>query len=461
MDSSLFADPVFQNFVERRPIATAAQMILRRLLDPESIDLVFHENAELQYERTLLFSALTRMMASVVLGTQESINAAHKKMTDEISVSVTAVYNKLQRIEPQTITATVRYCYQQTVEVCQQIGGVKRNDLPGYATRILDGNHISKTEHRIKETRDLVAGPLPGKSLVVFDPRYDAVCDFFPIEDGHAQELSALDQVIETLERKQLWIADRNFCTLKFLYIIARKSGCFVIRQHGKLKGEECGKLKRVGKTETAEVYENKLKLPSYEGETLIVRRVVARLFSLTRDGDEEIILLTNLPQTDADGGDVSELYRTRWKIETAFMHMTVSLNCEVQALCYPPAALFCFGTALIGYNAISIIKATVAVQHGRDQCEQLSHYYVADEIAKSSDGLLVAFSEDRWSPFAEMDVEEFAEQLLEVAASIDMATYRKSVRGPKKPPPKKKGNKRTVHVSTKRLLDKRREKPC
>ena len=49
------------------------------------------------------------------------------------------------------------------------------------------------------ETRSQTTASLPGKTLVVFDPRRGAVADIVPIEDGHAQERSALDSIIETL----------------------------------------------------------------------------------------------------------------------------------------------------------------------------------------------------------------------------------------------------------------------
>lgn len=458
MPSSLFDCPVFESFATQRPIATASQLVLRRLLDPDAIDRLFRDNAELQYEQTLLFSSLTQLMTTVVLGKYKSVNAAYRKMFDRLDVSVTSIYNKLQRIEPQTSQALVRHAYREAVAVCREIGGVPRHDVPGYATRILDGNHLGKTEHRLKETRNLVAGPLPGKSLVVFDPRHDAVCDFFPIEDGHAQELSALDEVIETLQRGQLWIADRNFCVLRFMYRIAQVGGAFVIRQHGKLKGTVCGKLRRIGKSETAEVFENQLILPDHNGGSLTVRRVVVKLSKPTRDGDSEIVLLTSFASDEADAVKVSELYRDRWKVETAFMHMTVSLNCEVDTLCYPPAALFCFSLALVSYNAISIIKSLVAAQCGRDEMKMLSHYYVACEISQATEGLLIAIPEHKWNLVPKLKLDEFTRRLLDVADSIDMRRYRKSVRGPKKKPPKKIGNKRTVHVSTKRILDKRKK---
>ena len=102
---------------------------------------------------------------------------------------------------------------------------MQNNDLAGYRTRILDGNWLAGTKHRLKETRTRNAAPLPGKSLVVYDPRYRVACDFIPIEDAYSQELSRLDSVIETLAAKQLWLADRNFCTLKFLTALPPNAG--------------------------------------------------------------------------------------------------------------------------------------------------------------------------------------------------------------------------------------------
>jgi len=457
MKTALFTDEVFRRFATERPIATAVQLALRRLLDPKIVDEVFRKNADQQYERSLLFSALTHLVSGVVLGNYASVNAGYKKFANRLGVALNSVYEKLKRVEPETSRKLVQASYDQAVQVRRQLGGVAPHDVPGYTTRILDGNHLSKTEHRLAETRAIQAAPLPGKSLVVFDPRFDAVADVFAIEDGHAQERSALDKVIETLERRQLWIADRNFCTLKFLYAIAAKCGAFVIRQHGQLHGTERGKLKKIGETETGIVYENRLELPTYDGETMIVRRLVVHLFKETRDADVEIVLLTNLPLEDADAMTVSELYRTRWKIETAFLHITVAMNCEINALCYPKAALFCFANALIAYNALSIVKGTIAVEHGRPASDMMSHYYMALEISETTDGLLIALPDARWDEVATLSVPAFVDELRKICHGINLKTYRKSTRGPKKPPPKRTGNKRTVHVSTKRILDKRK----
>ncbi len=82
--------------------------------------------------------------------------------------------------------------------------------LRGYVVRILDGNALAATQRRLKVLQSIAAAPLPGKSLVVLDPQLRLAVDIFPCKDGHAQERRLFAQVLETVEAKQLWIADRN-----------------------------------------------------------------------------------------------------------------------------------------------------------------------------------------------------------------------------------------------------------
>ncbi len=55
--------------------------------------------------------------------------------------------------------------------------------------------------------------------------------DVFPCEDGHTKERALLDQLLATVEPKDLWIEDRNFCTLDFRslwfqFTAGPKTGC-------------------------------------------------------------------------------------------------------------------------------------------------------------------------------------------------------------------------------------------
>ena len=126
------------------------------------------------------------------------------------------------------------------------------------AFEILDGNHLPGTEHRLKELRTIRAGALPGHALVVLDPRLMLATDVVLCEDGHAQERSLLDQILEIVAANDLWIADRNFCTTDFLFGIAQRSGSFVIRQHAStLHWEFVGKRRACGRIDTGKVFEH------------------------------------------------------------------------------------------------------------------------------------------------------------------------------------------------------------
>jgi len=85
-------------------------------------------------------------------------------------------------------------------------------------------------------------------------------------EDGHAQERSLLGQVLPCVEPDDLWIADRNFCTGDFLGGIAARGGCFVVRQHGQLKGILVGARQYKGAIDTGKVYEQKIGLVTAQG---------------------------------------------------------------------------------------------------------------------------------------------------------------------------------------------------
>ena len=171
-------------------------------------------------------------MSLVVCRIRPSINAAYQKNAVPINVSLPALYGKIERIEPAVGAALVRLTAERLSPVITTMNGGTTPLLPGYRIKILDGNHLPGSEHRIKELRTMGAAALPGHTLVVLDPQLMLVIDAFPCEDGHAQERSLLGQVEATVQPKDLWIDDRNFCTTGFLFGIARREGFFLVRQH-------------------------------------------------------------------------------------------------------------------------------------------------------------------------------------------------------------------------------------
>ena len=117
-------------------------MVFTRLFAPHILDDLFANVAKGQYQRTLLFSTIVKVMASVVMSKHPSVNAAYKKMKEEIGVSLNAFYQKLERIEPEISRALVQHSLPASVRGRKQIKGIPHNDIPGYRTKIIDGNQF-------------------------------------------------------------------------------------------------------------------------------------------------------------------------------------------------------------------------------------------------------------------------------------------------------------------------------
>ena len=446
---------VFERFAQDSPLSVMAQGVMENALNPRIVDQLFEDVAQKQYTNKLLFSSIVDLMSVVVCRIRPAIHAAYQAHAETVDATIEAVYDKLDRTETAVSAALVHSTAERLAPVIDAMDGARPDWLPGYRVRILDGNHLAGTEHRIKELRTIRAGALPGQALVVLDPRLMLATDVVLCEDGHAQERSLLDQVLAIVAAKDLWIDDRNFCTTNFLFGIARRGGSFVVRQHAStLHWEFVGKRRACGRIDTGKVFEQTIRATNDAGEVLFLRRVTVVLDQPTRDGEAEIHLLTNVPAKDARPRSIAELYRKRWTIETAFAELEATLNGEVNTLGYPKAALFAFCVALVSYNVLSTLKAALRSVHGEAVvAEDVSGYYVADEIQMTHRGMMIAIPEDEWVVFHDLTPVELAGVLVRLARSVSLPKLRKHPRGPKKPKPKKQSGAKIKHVATAKIL--------
>jgi IS4 transposase len=453
-------DAIFQPFVNGSPITLMAAAAVERLLSAPRLNALFERSRQGQYAHALMFSTLFHLMAGVVSGTRRSIHHAYQSAADVPGVSVVAVYDKLKGVETCTSQALVRELAADVAALIDEMdGGALPPLAPGYPVKILDGNCVAATEHRIKELRPLAAGALPGKSLVVLDAQRRLMADVFPCEDGHAQERALLDQVLPTVAAGELWVEDRNFCTFDFLHAIDERGAFFITRQHGNMACEPLGERRAAGTTaDGGVVYEQRVRVAGAGRRALHLRRVEVHLPRATRDGDRVLRLLSNLPADGPHAVDavrVAELYRARWRIEGAFQELAEHLNSEVRTLGYPRAALFGFCVALVLFNAMSLMKAALRACHGAAKVEaEVSNYYIAAELETTSRGMLIAIPPERWRVFAEMTAAQFVAAMLMLAGKVDLRQFKKHPRGPKRPQPKRAYDPAHPHVSTARLLE-------
>jgi Transposase DDE domain len=451
-----------QAFVENSPVSVMVAAIVERLYDPIALEKVFQDNAVLQYSKELTFAQTVQVMSDVVCQVTPSVGAWFKNHRQQLSVTRQALYEKLKHTDLPVAAALVRYSADTLMPCLQALPSQPPPLLANHRARVLDGNHLAGTEHRIFETRPFRAAVMPGQALVFFDPRYGLMDAVVLCKDAHAQERSLLDQALAEIAKRDCIIADRNFCTTGFFFGLHRREACFVIRQHkSTLHYELQGERREVGPDRHGrKIYEQEMCLhdPATK-ETLVIRRVTIALSKPTETGDMEIHILTNLPAEEADALKVAELYAERWTIEGGFQQLTVDLRCEINTLGYPEAALFGFCVAVVAYNVVAMVKNTLSAVWGKEFVkEELSMYYLTLEVVQVTFGLRIAVPSDVWATFRAMSVLEFTDALQEMAKKMQKHKYTKHKRGPKKKAPMKLSGKRHHHQSTAKLIGKRKQ---
>ena len=449
----MLLDTVLTRFIAKSPMAVAVRGALEYALDPSPLDATFEQSAGPRGDRQLLFSTCVDLMATVVCRVKPSLHAAYQDH-DALPVRVTALYARLGRMPTAAGRDLVRHTADRLGPVIRAMGGAEPDPLPGYRVKILDGNHLGKTQRRLKVLRDVVAGPLPGHTLVVLDPALGLAIDIVACEDGHAQERSLLDRILDTVAANDVWVADRNFCTTAFLFGIARRMGFFVIRRHAAtLRWDRESAWEPAGRTDTGTLAERTIWLLGPDGSELAVRQIRLTLDRPTSDGDGVIEVLSNLPSAVATAAVVTERYRGRWTVEGLFLRLTQVLKCEVNTLGYPPAALFGFVVALAAGNVYAAVKGALRAAHGSEVVDTVSDYHLALEVAGTRLGLEIAVPAEAWVAIRAWTVSQMATWLLGLARGAKLGRYRKASRGPKKPRTPRTRFPEAKHVSTARLL--------
>ena len=134
----------FELFSKESPVTVMMRGTMENVFSAQRLDRLFGETAVRQYEEELLFSTVADLMGLAVTKVRPSIHAAYQHRKERVNVSVKAVYDKLNGIEPQVCRAMV---VQTADQLGQLIGAMKAGLpelLPGYRVRILDGNHLRR-----------------------------------------------------------------------------------------------------------------------------------------------------------------------------------------------------------------------------------------------------------------------------------------------------------------------------
>ena len=114
-------DALIDRFAQKAPVATMVRGLLAHSLSADRLDAIFRETSQRQYEGELLFSSVVELLSLVVTKSQKSLHAAYQRHHEELSVSLTAIYDKLAGTELAVIRALVRDTAERMRAVAQQL----------------------------------------------------------------------------------------------------------------------------------------------------------------------------------------------------------------------------------------------------------------------------------------------------------------------------------------------------
>lgn len=441
---------ILDRFVEKAPFAVMTRILAEEFIGT-NLNQIFDDNRELQYDYIATFQAVAATVADVALNFSDNFNQAYKEHKVELGVSRQSFYAKTRGVEPAVSQAIVAHSAKCAIELQEALDFEAWELLPGYCCFSVDGNVLAKSDKRLKVLRELKGAPLPGKIVARFDLQRQIFDRAYVLLDGHSQESSCCDQIVNDLRAKDVIIGDRHYCIVAFLEKIAAASGFFVIRHHGRLRGVLLGKRKRVGRISTGVVYQQEMKLSAAE-DAMTVRRITVELDEPTRDGDEVIHLLSNLP-SEVAATETADLYRHRWEEETAFNVLQMTLTCEHPGVGHPQAATFLFCMSVMAFNLRQTIFAALFATHDEEAVCETSHFHISKNISDKTEGMLIAITETEWTDLIPGTTRGLASLLKKIASQIDLSEYRKAKRGPKKKKPHRSRNVASAHVSTAKLL--------
>ncbi|MCA1837765.1 MAG: transposase, partial [Actinobacteria bacterium] len=314
--------------LSRLPLAEGVLRVWRWVADPLFLLSVFTRHCGAGYEKEIRFGVLVQLIADALLEHRGSGRKSFERGREQglLTASLQAVYQKLGRMplglsEAWLVesTARVRPIYPAAA------GLVLPPALQGLEVIVVDGKAIKRVAKRLKPLQGRKGGVLGGKALVALELRSGLAVAMATHPDGETNDAklvpAVLPQVREYVVGARLWVADRQFCDLTQTAAFARGGDHFLVRYHPKT--HFCPEATPPPQTGQDARGRQWVQDWGWLGCEQAKQRRVVRRITLSRPGEETIILLTDLLDAAQYPANVLlELYLARWGIERVFQQI-------------------------------------------------------------------------------------------------------------------------------------------
>lgn len=368
-----------RELLARMPLADAVWWLWRSLTGESVLNDLFEQQRGRCYLKLISFPLIVRLIADALMQHGGSAHRTIETARHEghLEASAVAVYGKLKRMPIALSTVFLASSTDRLRPLFPQAATRRPpRSLRRFSIVILDGKAIKRVAKRLGPLRGTAGGLLGGRALVALDFQTGLVGAMHAHPDGDANDVRFVPELLPEVRRRfpgaHLWMADRQFCGLvQMRDFTAAPDNHFLVRYHQRVGFHRDHKrLIRRGKDEHGRKFVEDW---GWLGDERHPDRRYVRRIRLTRPGEEELILVTDLLEEQKfPANDLLSLYLERWGIERVFQQVTEVFGLEGLIGGTPEATVFQFALCLLLYNQMQLIRAFVAEAQELD-CETIS----------------------------------------------------------------------------------------
>ena len=362
--------------LSRLPLAEATLLLWQFACDDTSLHELYDRHRGRTYQKKIPFPLIAQLVRDALL---EPDGSAHKSFCQAqqdgiLPAVLSSTYDKLARLPAAVSEAFLAEGADRLRQVFPDTQVAQLDDpiapsLRDFEILVLDGKVVKRVPHRLRPARQCQGGLLGGKGLVALHLRSGLALALATDPDGETNDAKLvpelLPQVRGRLEGPRLWLADRQFCDLiQTAAFVAEGGDRFLVRYHCKVHFyPDPARPAQQGRDDQGRLYEQEW---GWLGGERDKRRRYVRRVTLHRDGEEDVILVTDLLDTDRyPAQELLVLYLARWGIERVFQQITEVFHLNRLIATTPQGTLFQLSFCLLLYNMIQVVRGYVAVGQG------------------------------------------------------------------------------------------------
>src|SRR5215468_10097968 len=450
--------------LSRLPLAEATLTLWQFLCDDDTLGQLYDRHRGRTYERKITFPVMAHLVRDALLEPDGSGHKSfrHAQGDGTLKAALSSTYDKLGHLPLAVSEAYLAQGADRLRQVFPEAQVAALADpvptaLGDFEVVVLDGKVVKRVPRRLQPARQRPGGLLGGKGLAALHLRSGLALALATDPDGEANDAKLvpglLPQVRARVEGPRLWLADRQFCDLvQAAAFTAEGDDHFLVRYHKKVHFHaDPARPAQRGQDGPGRAYEQEW---GWLGSERDPRRRYVRRVTLRRDGEEDIVLVTDLVDAAAyPAEDLLALYLARWGIERVFQQITEVFHLNRLIATTPEGTLFQLSFCLLLYDMIQVVRGYVAVgqQH---PAEVISTELLFADVTKQLVALneLVEVSQVVALLPALPSAAAVRRQLQRLLGPVWSDSWIKAPAQNRQPPSRKKGQRE--HTSVYRLLN-------